>query len=234
MAASAADKGLYYEEMAQQHDWDDVTNTFETQRRLDLVFNRLLKNVELRGATFLDGGSGGGHFSAEAVRRGAIVTSLDVGEALLAQVARRCETTRVVGSLLELPFEDGKFDVVMSSEVIEHTDDPQLAVRELARVVRPGGHIVVTSPCRLWQPVVRGASTLKLRRYQGNENFLWPHVAARNLREGGIEVLQTVGFNILPVFKPAFSGLLRLGDTFGSVLPGLFVNYAVFGRRPTK
>jgi 2-polyprenyl-3-methyl-5-hydroxy-6-metoxy-1,4-benzoquinol methylase len=232
MAASVRDKGLYYEELAQTHDWDEVTNNFETDRRLKLIFDRLLQNVDLQGAKFLDGGSGGGHFSAEAVRRGAVVTSLDVGEALLKQVAQRCNSTRVVGSLLNLPFDDHSFDVVMSSEVIEHTDDPRRAVKELARVLRPGGYLVVTSPGRLWQPVVRAASALKLRRYQGNENFLWPSTAARIVRESGIDILQLCGFNILPIFSRRFARLLNAGDLLGRRMPAVYVNYAVFGRRP--
>jgi 2-polyprenyl-3-methyl-5-hydroxy-6-metoxy-1,4-benzoquinol methylase len=231
MATSAPNKGLYYEELAQQHEWDEVTNTFETDRRLKLIFNKYLNNIDLNGLKFLDGGSGGGHFSAEAARRGADVTSLDVGEALLDQVARRCQSTRVVGSILDIPFENHSFDVVMSSEVIEHTDDPKLAIKELARVLRPNGYIIITSPGKLWQPVVRAASALKVRRYQGNENFLWPRTAARTLRACGIEVLELSGFNILPLFSPTFAAPLKFGDLFGKVAPSLYVNYALFGRR---
>jgi SAM-dependent methyltransferase len=229
--AASLDKGLYYESMAQQHEWDEVTNTFETGRRLKLVFDHFFKDVDLKDREFLDGGSGGGHFSAEAVRRGAKVTSLDVGEALLEQVAKRCDSKRVVGSILDLPFEDKSFDVVMSSEVIEHTDDPRLAISELARVVRPNGYILVTSPGRLWQPVVRAASAMNLRRYQGNENFLWPRTGANVLRRGGIKVSEVRGFNILPLFSAKFGGLLKAGDTFGTMIPGLYVNYALFGRK---
>lgn len=231
MTTTIPDKELFYESMALEHEWDDVTNTFETDRRLEILFNRFLKDVDLSGLKFLDGGSGGGHFSAEAVRRGAQVTSLDVGEALLSQVERRCESTRVVGSVLDLPFEDRFFDVVFSSEVIEHTPDPQLALTELARVVKPNGLILVTSPCKLWQPVVRAASALKLRPYQGNENFIWPRTGARILRENGIEMLEVSGFNILPLFSPAFAKVLKAGDTLGCMIPSLFVNFVLFGRR---
>ena len=45
-----------------------------------------------------------------------------------------------------LPFRDGTFDVVWSSEVIEHLKDPAAAIREMHRVVRPGGVIVMTTP----------------------------------------------------------------------------------------
>lgn len=229
---SSDDKQLFYEQLAKQQQWDEFANTFETERRMQLIFHHYLRDVDLTGRELLDGGSGGGHFSAEAVRRGASVTSLDVGEALLEQVARRCDSKRVVGSLLELPFEDGSFDVVLSSEVIEHTTDPKRALGELARVVKPGGKLLVTSPCKLWQPVVRGASALKLRPYQGNENFLWPRTARNVLRERGIEITDMRGFNLLPIFKPVMSPVLEAGDKLGKLAPSMFVNYAVFGQRP--
>ena len=46
----------------------------------------------------------------------------------------------------ELPFENGEFDLVWCSEVIEHVRDPEYSLREMARVVKPGGHIILTTP----------------------------------------------------------------------------------------
>ncbi len=225
------DQDLFYNRMAAANDWDAIANTHETARRLKVVFEDLLSGVDLTGKSVLDGGSGGGHFSAEFVRRGAIVTSLDVGEALLAQVAKRCESTRVVGSLMDIPFADGTFDVVMSTEVIEHTPDPQRALRELARVVKPGGTLIVTTPGRLWQPVVRLASILKLRPYQGRENFLWPRRARQILEQNGIAIDRFFGFNLLPLFSPRFEPLLAATDRLGQDMPIAFVNFALRGTR---
>jgi 2-polyprenyl-3-methyl-5-hydroxy-6-metoxy-1,4-benzoquinol methylase len=218
--------------MLEGADWDDRTNTFETRRRLRLVFDDLLGGTDLGGKEFLDGGSGGGHFSAAAVARGARVTSLDVGEKLLEQVARRCDSTRVVGSILNIPFEDGRFDVVMSTEVIEHTPDPEQAVRELCRVVRPGGLLVLTSPNRLWQPVVRFATATKLRHYAGYENFLWAHHAREVVVSSGLAVERFQGFNVLPLFKPIFDRALTFIDhRLGERQPDAFVNFALRARR---
>lgn len=44
----------------------------------------------------------------------------------------RCDIT-------DMPFQDGEFDIVMCTEVLEHVKDPQAAVKELVRVLRPGG-----------------------------------------------------------------------------------------------
>ncbi len=225
------DRDLFYERMASAADWDAVTNRYETRRRLELIFGRLLRDVPLEGVLLLDAGSGGGHFSQAAAQRGARVTSLDMGLQLLAQVARRCESRRCVGSVLELPFRDGSFDVVLSTEVIEHTEDPRAALAELARVVRPGGRLVVTTPGRLWQPVVRAATALHLRPYNGNENFSWPASARRTLESAGIRVEGCFGFNFLPLFVPVFDGLHRWLDRAGGALAPLYVNLAVTGTK---
>ena len=90
--------------MVAYRDWDETANPYETQRRLSLIFGSLLAATPLRDARLLDAGSGGGHFSAEAARRGARVISMDVGSALLAGVARRTRRECAVGSVLELPF----------------------------------------------------------------------------------------------------------------------------------
>lgn len=52
----------------------------------------------------------------------------------------------VVCSALELPFADGSFDTVVSTEVLEHVPDPLRALREMQRVLRPGGHLILSTP----------------------------------------------------------------------------------------
>jgi 2-polyprenyl-6-hydroxyphenyl methylase/3-demethylubiquinone-9 3-methyltransferase len=217
--------------MSAERDWDEWTNTYETQRRLDLIFGDLLRDIDLGGASFLDAGCGGGHFSARAAQRGARVVSMDVGTHLLSQVARRCASTGTVGSVLQLPFPDASFDVVLSTEVVEHTTDPLAAVAAIARMVKPGGWLVLTTPGRLWQPVVRLASVLRLRPYQGYENFVWPHQARSAVQQQGFVVDRFEGFNLLPLFHPAFAGLHGLMDRVGTLLPWTCVNFALRGRR---
>src|SRR5206468_11740619 len=95
---ATSERDYFYDRMVESGDWDDVANVYETSRRTELVFGRLLADVPLEGARFLDAGSGGGHFSALAERRGARVVSVDMGLNLLKGVARRCHSQRSVGS----------------------------------------------------------------------------------------------------------------------------------------
>ena len=51
----------------------------------------------------------------------------------------------IVGDIHDLPFEDESFDFVLCTEVLEHVEDPQKAITELYRVLRPGGRCVLTT-----------------------------------------------------------------------------------------
>lgn len=50
------------------------------------------------------------------------------------------------GNISNLPYADDSLDVLIASEVIEHTPDPERVLREIARALRPGGHLILTMP----------------------------------------------------------------------------------------
>jgi len=52
----------------------------------------------------------------------------------------------VIGSALDLPFPDESFDTVFSSQVLEHVEDPFLMMREVTRVLKKGGYLILTAP----------------------------------------------------------------------------------------
>ena len=67
---------------------------------------------------------------------------IDISSGMLAQAeARGLEV--VEGSATELPFEDASFDVVYSFKVLAHVEEIERALREISRVLRPGGHAVL-------------------------------------------------------------------------------------------
>jgi SAM-dependent methyltransferase len=114
------------------------------------------------GERVLDLGCGAGRHAFELLKRGADVVAFDQDAEELKNVASmfgaleleglpagaRGET--VVGDALALPFPDGDFDTVITAEVLEHIPDDMQVMRELFRVLRPGGRLVATVPS--WLP----------------------------------------------------------------------------------
>ncbi len=112
------------------------------------------------GDRLLDLGCGFGRHAYQAARLGAEVVAFDAGAdevrkvldtfgAMAVDGELDLETDRVgsvQGNALALPFEDGSFDRVIASEVLEHIPDDEQAMAELARVLRPGGTMAVTVP----------------------------------------------------------------------------------------
>ncbi len=98
------------------------------------------------GAEVLDVAAGPGNVAAELLRRGATaVTALDLSFEMLRAGARRADgrLTWVNGDALALPFADATFDAVTISFGLRNTTDPRAALAEFARVLRPGGRLVV-------------------------------------------------------------------------------------------
>lgn len=121
---------------------------------LQIVGESLCETVDLRaGERVLDVAAGNGNASLAAARRYAQVTSTDYVSALLDQSRERAAAERLpieyhVADAEKLPFDDGCFDVVLSSFGVMFTPDQERAASELLRTTRPGGRIGLAN----WTP----------------------------------------------------------------------------------
>lgn len=96
------------------------------------------EHIDVDGARTLDVGGGPGHFHAAFTAAGAAYHCLDIDHAELA--ASSLPSSRsVVGDGRRLPFADDAFDLVFSSNALEHVAEPWRMADEMVRVARPGG-----------------------------------------------------------------------------------------------
>jgi SAM-dependent methyltransferase len=103
------------------------------------------------GAQVLDAGCGSGRTLEELVPYGQ-VRGIELDESAAEVAQDRGHGEVVIGRLEELPYEDGTFDLITCLDVIEHTPDDRATLRELRRVCKPGGWLLVTVPAyqALW------------------------------------------------------------------------------------
>jgi SAM-dependent methyltransferase len=97
------------------------------------------------GARVLDVGCGVGQVVARLTDAGFEAHGVDVSEPNIARASRFSERCRLYNGS-RLPFPDAHFAVVGALNVLEHVDEPEAFIRELARVTEPGGKLVLSSP----------------------------------------------------------------------------------------
>ncbi|HYO99637.1 MAG TPA: class I SAM-dependent methyltransferase [Pyrinomonadaceae bacterium] len=120
--------------------------TDESQRQLGDKLAREAERLLGRRGRFLDVGCGRGEVVAAAQARGWEAEGCDLSEDFV-RYAREVNGVRATAATLEgMNYPDASFDVVTLVEVIEHLYDPAETVRELRRVVRPGGLVYISTP----------------------------------------------------------------------------------------
>lgn len=98
------------------------------------------------GQSILEAGSGSGRFTEHAVSTGAMIISFDFSHAVEANYRNNghFENLLIVqASIFKMPFDQGAFDKVLCIGVIQHTPAPEEAFMSLAKMLKPGGHLVV-------------------------------------------------------------------------------------------
>ena len=118
-----------------------IIERVETNVVLDLLGS-------LQGRHVLDVGTGDGAYALQCAARGAIVTALDLEQEMLdaaraRALARGVNVTLRRGRAERLPFDDRSFDVVLGVTVLCFVPDAEVAVREMARVLKPRGRLIL-------------------------------------------------------------------------------------------
>jgi 2-polyprenyl-3-methyl-5-hydroxy-6-metoxy-1,4-benzoquinol methylase len=166
----------------------------------------------LAGRRVLDAGCGDGTYAIEAAARGARVVSVDADPSMLRAAEMRARERGVVVDLHEgrieaLPFGDGWFDAVFAVTVLCFVADATAAMRELARVLVPGGRLVLGELGRFssWAAWRRlrgwfGSATWRAARFYGERDL------SGLLRGAGLEVERIAG----AVYYPPIGSAARI------------------------
>ncbi|WP_106237237.1 class I SAM-dependent methyltransferase [Allonocardiopsis opalescens] len=101
---------------------------------------------DLRGLRVLDVAGGDGYWAGQARKRGARAVSIDLARSKMLRGRTLSHPPALIeGDALRLPFADASFDRVLSICAIEHFDDGPAALSEMARVLAPGGELVMSA-----------------------------------------------------------------------------------------
>jgi SAM-dependent methyltransferase len=176
---------LQTHELEEQHWW------YRGRRKVIAELLRAVKPAP--GAEILDAGCGSGRNMVDFARLGT-VTGVEIADASVVRARERGIGEVVQCSITEMPFGEGRFELALCLDVIEHIEDQLGALRELHRVVAPGGTLVVMVPAYQWLWSEHDVINHHERRY-----------TARTLREPAVQAgwhaVRTTYFNglLLPV-----------------------------------
>jgi ubiquinone/menaquinone biosynthesis C-methylase UbiE len=188
---------------------------------------------DVSGKCLLDLGCGDGTYSIAAFQRGARVTGIDISEAMLDSARRRAAACRASiewrqASAESLPYDSGTFDIVLAVTILCFIRDPLQAVKEVSRVLRPGGRFVIGELGRYstWALSRRVRGWLRSSRWR-DAHFWTVDELQQLLQQAGFRIGAACGCVYYPPFNlaarvvgehdQAFSFLGQIGAAFLAV-----------------
>jgi SAM-dependent methyltransferase len=182
-----------------------------------------------RGTQLLDVGTGPGTVLGPALARGAIPRAVDLAPEMVEVARARFPLVDVtVANATQLPFDDGAFDAVTLAFSLHHMAEPSAALREVHRVLRPGGRIAMTvwAPDELLEGFGVGLAPLGELGIEAEAPLEGPLVYATGA--AFLELLDEAGF-VQPALRQ-LDTVWRVRD--GRPVAALFSRYLDLGSQP--
>jgi ubiquinone/menaquinone biosynthesis C-methylase UbiE len=148
VSASETQRGIqsYFDDSAAQYAAQYEQHT-QAGYALHSRMRRVLELFDQPGRRVLDAGCGPGVMAGTLAAAGCDVTGMDIAYRMSALAQQRYPKARFgVSDVKLLPFADQHFDAVLAMGVLEYALDERAALRELTRVLRPGGTLIVSFP----------------------------------------------------------------------------------------
>lgn len=168
---------------------ENVRRQYNTRNRRRIRKSRsqildVLNHVE--PGPLLDVGCARGHTLQAATDLGLTATGADISEAAVSYCSELGFTAKH-GTLAQLPFADGSFQIVTMKHVLEHTGNPREALQEIRRVLRPGGAVFIAVPHAGYRKARTDPAGYRFYRpeFHGREHYVYykPETLSRLLRE---------------------------------------------------
>jgi len=194
--------------------WWDPAGPSKPLHELNPLRLRYVENaVALRDAQVLDVGCGGGILSEAMARSGARVIGIDLSQAVLdvaelhALEGKLAIEYRAIAAEELAAARPGSFDLVTCMEMLEHVPDPAAALAALALLVKPGGHVIISTLNRkpmAFAVAIIGAEYIARMLPRGTHEylkFIKPSELARWGRAAGLNLLDLTGITYNPLTR---------------------------------
>ena len=197
--------------------WWDPESEFKPLHDFNpLRLNYIDERAPLNGKRVLDVGCGGGILAESMVKRGAVVTGIDMGEAPLSVAKLHQLESQVEVEYLQSTAETlaekmaGKFDVVTCMEMLEHVPTPASVVAACAKLLKPDGQLffsTINRNAKAFLFAIIGAEYLLKMLPKGTHDynrFIRPSELSHWIRQTDLELLELTGMSYNP-FSRSYS-----------------------------
>jgi 2-polyprenyl-3-methyl-5-hydroxy-6-metoxy-1,4-benzoquinol methylase len=218
-----------------KEDWKDITSYGPSYRTRYRLIKKLMKKYELTKGDLLDAGCGDGTLlvSLQKLWPELKLYGFDISRSIIQKNKDKISLT--IGDLTkEKTIPKKKFDIILCSEVLEHITPYPIAIKNLTRMLKPGGCLIITSPYgqKNWTPHDKFAH--HVRRWEDNmietelkknkvaivESFTWGRVIYGTYyhhflaKQDPKRLMKKKGFLKEKVFAPLLYHAFKLDDGF--------------------
>jgi len=110
---------------------------------------------------------------------------------------------------LPLPFRDAEFDAILCFETIEHISEPGIFIKELSRVLKIGGVMILTTPNIIWEPIFYLAPIINMHHSEGPHKCLTRRKVINYIKDSGLTIAKEETTVLVPAGP---SILVKMGE----------------------
>ena len=194
--------------------YDEVCNAYAVSRRRDII-------VSWARGDCLEVGAGTGNISKELVKKCRVVAT-DISPNMISEIRKKLNIETRVCDAEKIPFPDNSFDTVVASECIYYLNNPQRFLEEAHRILRPKGHLLISSATNISKfyefirAFLRRLGLKNMYFDDKNRNFMNKNQLKKLLWNTGFRIIEIKRIIIMP-----FPFL----DYFNRLLEKMFIGY---------
>lgn len=146
---SVFDYTSHYEEDARQIDYFQPKESAASREEIRREHQAIIKRIPADAKLILDVGCGNGWVANHFLKKGKKIISMDISTKNPTRVLKENPNENhaaIVADVFHLPFRKNSMDAIIASEIMEHVYDPNLFVRKLLEVLKPGGKLIIITP----------------------------------------------------------------------------------------
>lgn len=196
---------------SEQHfDW--LAKDYDKHKQQNSYYYKNLKKIPLiyfknpQKLRVLEIGCGTGQILADFNPKYGIGVDISKNMIALANKKHNKKNLRfMVDNIENSKLNEGKFDVVIMTDVVEHLNDFEKAAQNIKKYVRRGGSILITTANPLWSPILEIAEKLNFKMEEGPHTWTLQRKITKVLKEYGFKIIATDTYLLIPIHIPFLS-----------------------------